>query len=113
MLSSILARIRSHYPDEKRLELMEIPMFTDIQKLYELSKPRSSMLATLFAGVTQASHLETLTDMLLHTHAVLAKLEDSYIKDGNLHDAAIDAVCELLQQHKKANQILPTQPPKA
>lgn len=62
------------------------------------------MFSTILAAITKADQIEHFSSMLQSLGEVAAHLEADYLKDGNLRDAAIDALCQLLQQHKTTNQ---------
>lgn len=81
MLPMLLARIRSLYPYKNDFY------------------PEEPMQA-LFATVTNAAHLNSLVNVLSCVSAATNTLEKLYEEDGNSKDVAIDALCQLLQQHK-------------
>ena len=60
----------------------------------------NDMFETLIKGIADAGHMASVSSLMVHAHDVVQRLEDDYFKDGNIKDAAIDTICQILQQHK-------------
>ena len=58
------------------------------------------MWNTLFALFKSEISVTSLRDMANAISSLMFILQKDYLKDGNARDAAIDAVCEILQSHK-------------
>ena len=55
------------------------------------------MFNKLFAACGNLFHFNGSVSLLAN---IVDHLESDYIKDGNARDAAIDAMCDILQSHK-------------
>lgn len=49
---------------------------------------------------TESGSLQVLSKTIGFVDEVLDHLEDAYSQDGNMYNASIDAICEILQEHK-------------
>lgn len=58
------------------------------------------MLNALFLAFKQEFGLANVASITSYMSYVIALLESEYVKDGNAKNAAIDALCQLLQVHK-------------
>ncbi|PWU06762.1 MAG: hypothetical protein C5B43_01230 [Verrucomicrobia bacterium] len=72
------------------------------------------MLTSLIAALKSEIAIVNSKEILWNAYCILHLLEDQYIKDGNLRDAAIDEICSFLQSKKSqhAETTISAPPPK-
>lgn len=70
-----------------------------------ISKPQSpllehKMLDTIFTAVKDEFGLLHASNIFLKIEELISMVHDDYLKDGNARDAVLDALAQLIQQHK-------------
>lgn len=84
----------------KAIMIGEEYIFTWIfQKLK--SKKGNNMLDAIFSAIkSEINGLSHMSDIMKSISDLLEHFEEDYVKDGNARNAAIDAVIQILQNHK-------------
>ena len=58
------------------------------------------MFDTIFNAIKAELGIGHLSDIVSSFSSLVSLFGSEYMKDGNARDAAIDALCQILQQHK-------------
>lgn len=80
------------------------PSPTVKQEVQENPKKESDMFDTMFNALKTETGIPHATSLMNAINQVLAHFSQEYVKDANLRDAAIDALCDILRSQKQTAQ---------
>lgn len=67
-------------------------------------KKEDDMFDTMFNALKTETGIPHATSLMNAINQVLAHFSQEYVKDANLRDAAIDALCDILKSQKQTAQ---------